>query len=285
MPQLSVLMPVRNGAATVATAVHSTLRAMPKDAELVVWDDASTDATAELARSSGDHRVTVIQSAQSRGPGGAMQRLIDATDSEFIARMDADDVSLPWRFLVQLPAIRSGRCDYIFSPVVSFRTRPLHLRPELPLRIDPDVMPLHLAVTNLLAQPAMTATRAAITEVGGYRAMLAEDYDLWLRAAARGQRLARGGLPTVAYRHHAGQVSASAGFQAHIDSDTQLYDSYCDFFESVFGVTIRRERLPDGRFRRLTSDKVLELVDARAAGVHGVQRIVLDRTTRRLRAQ
>ena len=76
MPELSVLMPVRNGAATIASAIGSTLRAMPKDAELVVCDDASDDETVELARSTGDHRVRVIGSSEPLGPGGAMQQLM-----------------------------------------------------------------------------------------------------------------------------------------------------------------------------------------------------------------
>jgi glycosyltransferase involved in cell wall biosynthesis len=284
VPELSVLMPVRNGAATIASAVGSTLRAMPKDAQLVVWDDASDDETAELARSTGDHRVTVIGSSKPLGPGGAMQRLMEATDSRYVARMDADDLSFPWRFVLQLKSLRSTQCDYTFSPVVSFRTRPTRLRPEIPLPIHPDVMPLHLAVTNLLAQPSMTATRAAIVEAGGYRAMLASDYDLWLRACARGQRLTRSTLPAVAYRHHAGQVSASAGYRLQIESNPDFHDSYREFFGRVFGVEVGRERTPDGRYRRLAAETVLDLVGARAAGIHGPQGLLLNRTLRHLRS-
>jgi glycosyltransferase involved in cell wall biosynthesis len=284
VPELSVLMPVRNGAATIASAVRSTLRAMPKDAELVVWDDASDDETAEIARSTGDHRVSVIDSPEPLGPGGAMQQLVEATDSRYVARMDADDVSFPWRFVLQLKSLRGGHCDYAFSPVVSFRTKPTRLRPEIPLPIHPDVMPLHLAVTNLLAQPSMTATRAAILEAGGYRAMLASDYDLWLRACARGQRLVRSALPAVAYRHHAGQVSASAGYRMQIDSNPDFHDSYREFFAAVFGVEVGRERRPDGRYPRLPAETVLDVVGDRAASIHGPQRLLLNRTLRHLRS-
>jgi glycosyltransferase involved in cell wall biosynthesis len=277
-------MPVRNGAATIASAIGSTLRAMPEDAELVVWDDASDDETIELARSTGDHRVRVIGSSEPLGPGGAMQQLMECTDSRYVARMDADDVSFPWRFVLQLKSLRSGHCDYTFSPVVSFRTRPTRLRPEIPLPIHPDVMPLHLAVTNLLAQPSMTATRVAIVEAGGYRAMLASDYDLWLRACARGQRLARSALPAVAYRHHAGQVSASAGYRAQIESNSYFHDSYREFFGSVFGVEVGQERTPDGRYRRLPAETVLDVIGARTPGIRGLQRLLLNRTLRHLRS-
>jgi hypothetical protein len=185
---------------------------------------------------------------------------------------------------VQLKALRSGRCDYSFSPVVSFRTSPTRLRPEVPLPISPDVMPLHLAVTNLLAQPSMTASRQAIIAAGGYRAMLASDYDLWLRACARGQRLARSSVPAVAYRHHSGQVSASAGYRVQIESNPDLHDSYREFFASLFGVEVGRERAPDGRYLRLPPETVLDVVGARAAGIHGLQRLLLNRTLRHLRA-
>lgn len=285
MPELSVLMPVRDGAATVSLAVRSTLRAMPRDAELVLWNDASDDETAALARSTGDRRVRILESPESVGPGAAMQRLIEATDSTYIARMDADDVCFPWRYAVQLRALRNGFCDYSFSTVVAFRTGPTRVRPELPLSIHPDVMPLHLAMTNLISQPSMTARRTSIIAAGGYRAMLASDYDLWLRACARGQRLARSGVATIGYRHHASQVSASSGYRHQIESNPDLHDSYREFFANVFGVDVGRERRADGRFRRLPPDRVLELVSARASRVRGLQRVALDRTLRRLRAR
>lgn len=281
MPELSVLMPVRNGASTIALALRSTLRAMPWDAELVVWDDASDDGTAELASATGDRRVTVIRSSASAGPGGAMQALIDATDSRYVARMDADDVSFPWRFATT-GLLKRDQCDYVFTPVVSFRTRPVRLRPEIPLPIRPEVMPLHLALTNLLAQPAMTATRTAIIAAGGYRAMLASDYDLWLRACARRQRLIRTSIPAVGYRHHSAQVSASAGYRRQIDSNAQMHDSYRSFFLNVFDVDVGEERLADGRYRKLPEERVLELVVARSSSVRGLQRVLLDRTLRRV---
>lgn len=101
MPRLSVLMPVYNSAATLPAAVKSTLRALPEDSELVILDDGSTDRTLALAQGFTDQRVRVL-SQSNAGVAAALNALLSASDSEFIARMDADDIVLPGRFGRQL---------------------------------------------------------------------------------------------------------------------------------------------------------------------------------------
>lgn len=239
MPRLSVLIPVRNAASTVDLAVRSTLRAMPRDAEAVVWDDASDDGTLEALARIDDSRLRVMHAAEPRGPGGALRELAAATDSEFVARMDGDDVCLPWRFGAQLPRLQRGDCDLAFSSAVVFRTRPLRLRPTRPSTIRPSAMPVHLAVTNLLCHPSLTASRAALERTGGYRAVPAEDYDLWLRSTAAGLRLLRQATPVVGYRHHGGQVSAAAGYADRVRADPMLLAAYREMLDAALGIDAR----------------------------------------------
>lgn len=237
MPRLSVHMPVYNGEATVAAALRSTLRAMPKDAELVVWNDGSTDRTIDVIAGVEDRRVRVIESATNVGPGAAARELCARTDSALVARMDADDFCLPGRFRLQLGHMRTGRIDILFSPVVRFSTAPLRVKPSMPLAISANGMPLHLAVMCKVTHPTMMATRDAISSAGGYRAVLAEDYDLWLRACTAGLRVARMAAPTVAYRRHAGQTSFADGYQAAAQSEPELAASYRRFAHQVLGVS------------------------------------------------
>lgn len=279
MPEVSVLMPVRNVEATVGLAVASTLRAMPRDAELVIWDDASTDSTRRVLAEIDDRRLRVIGEGERIGPGAALRALADATDSRFVARMDGDDVCLPGRFRRQLAILRRGGVDFLFSSTVSFRSEPLRLRPTLPARITAEAVPLHLLVTNLLCHPSMTATRDSLDRAGGYRSTPAEDYDLWLRAASRGARMMRGAVPVVAYRHHSGQVSSAAGFTRAAFLDPALQANYRALLLSELGLE-SPHALASPETVSWRSTVLRPALVERAQGLDRMQRRLVERTLR-----
>lgn len=262
VPRLSVLIPARNASATVGSALRSTLRALPDDAEIVVLDDASTDDTAAAVSGLGDPRIRLISSDVNLGVAGGLARLLDETSSEFVARMDADDVCLPGRFRIQSAAISRG-ADLIFSTFQAFGSDqreprlPLLHRPALPVTYDAEASRLAL----LLFCPAhstLLARRSTLVEAGGYRAAATEDYDLWLRVAARGGRIVRLGRPTILLRASPGQVTAQDGWTERVASDPMIADSYAGLVESVWAtretpwlseLSMMRSRplTPDGR--------------------------------------
>ena len=286
MPELSVLMPVRDAQATVGAAVSSTLRAMPRDAELVVWDDGSTDGTASAVERAGDRRVRVLRSDRPLGVGAALRALTDRTDSRLVARMDADDLCLPWRFAVQAAALRGARSGILFSSVVRFRTSPLRVSPSAPVGIATAALPLHLAVMCVVMHPTMLATRRAIETAGGYRDVLAEDYDLWLRAAARGVPMRRLAVPTLAYRRHGGQVSLSGEYSARVAVDEGLAQSYRDFARATLDLdtTWVPARGADSPESAAAGRELRRRLEARSADLPVWQRTLLERTMRRLPA-
>ncbi|MGO1319451.1 MAG: glycosyltransferase family 2 protein, partial [Galactobacter sp.] len=165
MPRLSVLMPAFNAQATVLPAVRSTLRALPRDAELVVLDDGSTDDTARVLSQLGDRRLRVLSRAND-GVASGLNLLLQETDSDYIARMDADDLVLPGRFRRQLAAARDG-ADAVFTTVVTWNQH--KLTPPRPSAILPQDFGLHLLLTNPVAHSTLLARREAVDRVGGYR--------------------------------------------------------------------------------------------------------------------
>jgi len=232
MPRLSVLMPVRNGERFLRRAVSSVLRSMPKDSELAICDDGSSDRTPNiLAELAVDRRVRVLRTA-GVGVSAALNKLIAATESEFVARMDADDVCLPWRFSLQLGALETA--DVVFSSVIFTSEDGWPQRPDRPGRITPEAVPLHLLMGNVLVHPTMTARRAALNAGQFYRATSAEDFDLWLRLAGSGYRLLRLATPALLYRRHPAQVSKS-GAWLNAASDPMLDESYAALLLSELG--------------------------------------------------
>ena len=102
-------MPVYNGARYVAEAIDSILAQTFSDFEFIIVDDGSTDRSLKIIRNyeKRDARIKVI-SRPNTGIVGALNDALAAAESEFIARMDADDVALPDRFQAQLDYVRNN---------------------------------------------------------------------------------------------------------------------------------------------------------------------------------
>lgn len=88
----SVIIPCRDAERTVADAVASALRQSEQPLEVLVVDDASSDASASVARKAG---ARVLVNASRRNAGGARNAGIDATSGELLAFLDADAVAAP----------------------------------------------------------------------------------------------------------------------------------------------------------------------------------------------
>lgn len=249
MPRLVVAMPARNAQDTIDLALSSTIRALPKDALIVVWNDGSTDGTSGIAHRYVSNKVMVLDSAVGVGGGKARMEIIRRTDSEFIANMDADDFCLPWRFRLQQE--HSKRVDVSFTTTFKFTGNPLLLRPPRPISYRPSETAIALSLYNPLPHPTMYARRSTLAAVGGYRDLrTAQDYDLWLRVAAAGGRLGRLACPTVAYRQSASQVTRQVGYAEGIRSNPLIRQSYTDLLEFIQpgtrGRLVNHENLDDG---------------------------------------
>lgn len=227
-------MPARNAAATVDVALRSTLRALPADAEIVVLDDASTDATVDVICRIGDPRIRVIAGEVNVGVATALNRLLAETQSEVVARMDADDVTLPGRFRRQAAALDRG-AELVFASFQRFGAGVGLARPPAPVTYGPEAA-RHALLLYCFAHSTLYARRASLEDVGGYRAHVAtEDYDLWLRAAAAGARIVRLGVPAILLRASAGQLTAQAGWTERIADDPDIADAYASLVERMWG--------------------------------------------------
>lgn len=238
MPRLSVHMPAYNAESTIRLAIESVLRDIPADAELVVLDDVSTDGTAQVVASITDSRLRMINGTHE-GVGRASQALLDSSDSEYIARMDSDDVWFRGRARRQLSAVLSG-ADAVFASAVLWRERrPLSF--TAPTRISSRAFPFHLLLTNPVTHSTLFARRSAIEDAGGYRPFrTTEDYDLYLRLAEQGSALRRLALPGVAYRVHANQITAGADWRRESWRNPQIAEVFSSLAESLLGVPAQR---------------------------------------------
>lgn len=209
MPKLSILMPVKNAELYIRRAVASTLRAMPADSELLVLDDGSEDTTPAILEELQTRNLRILHRDRSVGVASGLNVLLSQSDSEFVARMDGDDVCLPWRFVLQMRAIRGN--DAIFGGALGITQSGIPSRPTLPGRISPTAMAYHLALSSFLVHPTALFRRCVLPETA-YRDVPAEDFDLWLRLVGEGRRLAQVATPLIMMRRHAGQTTRSAAW-------------------------------------------------------------------------
>src|SRR4051794_35917348 len=101
MPQVSVIIPVRNARPYVEAAVQSVFAQAGVDLEVVVVDDGSTDGSADLVRDLSDRRIRMVPGPR-QGISAAMNAGLEAARGESVCRCDADDLYPPGRLVRQV---------------------------------------------------------------------------------------------------------------------------------------------------------------------------------------
>src|SRR4051812_6980517 len=121
MPRLSVLLPCRDGARTLGMALASVLAQTFADFEVLLLDDGSTDDSLRITRSFGDSRIRILSDGEHHGLVRRLNQGVRAAAGEYIARMDADDVSFPTRFARQVEFLDAHpRVDLLGCRAVAF---------------------------------------------------------------------------------------------------------------------------------------------------------------------
>lgn len=215
MPELSVLMPVRDGARWLEEAVGSVLAQNFRDFELIVVDDGSSDATPSLLAdfAARDSRIVVIRQPPS-GVVAALNAGLAAARAPLVARLDADDVAEPERFAEQIDTLRRDPMLVLlgsWAKDIDANGRITGMRrPET----DPDDLERRLETGNPMIHPSVMFRTAAARAVGGYRIAFAaaEDFDLWLRLLVHG-RIANLPRELIRYRVHHESITAKQPLQ------------------------------------------------------------------------
>src|SRR5690606_27940814 len=111
-PLLSVLMPAFNCEKYVGQAIESILNQTYDNFEFIIINDGSTDDTEKVILSFSDSRIRYIKNTYNLGLIETLNKGIQLSKGEFIARMDADDISYPERFRIQIEFLNNNS-DYV----------------------------------------------------------------------------------------------------------------------------------------------------------------------------
>jgi glycosyltransferase involved in cell wall biosynthesis len=181
-PYISVLMPVYNGKRFLCEAIESVLEQTFADFEFIIIDDGSTDNSLEIVNSFRDERIRVIAS-NHKGFVLQLNSGLSIAQAEIIARMDADDISLPERFYLQYHYLKEhptvGVVSSSFQLIDQYGTRgAIKWLPAGDEQIR-NMIPVFCPISH----GASMFRRTVVLAHGGYdeRYFPNEDYELWLR--------------------------------------------------------------------------------------------------------
>jgi len=211
-PRLAIIIPALNEEQSIGDVIDAIPRRL--DPDIVVVDNGSTDATAEIARSRGARVVTEIH----RGYGAAcLAGLAALRDADIVAFLDADFSDDPALLPQLIAPIAAGRADFVIG------SRMLGER-------EPGALPIHSRFGNWLAAMILTHLyRQPTTDLGPFRAIRRTALDR-LHMADRGfgwtmemqAKAARLRLPTievpVPYRKRIGRSKITGSLKASIQA-------------------------------------------------------------------
>lgn len=229
-PMVSVVMPVYNASAYLREAIESILSQTLTSLELIIVDDNSTDDSAAVVEPylNADRRVRLLRHQQNLGNYPARNAGMAIAQGQFVAVMDADDISLPRRLEQQVDFLRrhpdhvmigsrvllvdSERDPIAPGTAVNSPIGPLADLPTTHDAIDAALMNCRWAVVH----PTVMMRRSAVEASGGYceTYRTCADHDLYLRLAEIG-RIANLPQTLLHYRQHYRSLTRVQGDQMH----------------------------------------------------------------------
>lgn len=208
MPKISVVMPVYNGEKYLRESIDSILNQTYSDFEFIIINDASKDSTEEIIKSYDDVRIVYAKNEQNLGVAGTLNRGLAIAKGEYIARMDADDISMPQRFEKQVKLLDKhkdiGVCGsniILFGEDITERTF-IYSKTDAQIRVD-------MMFNSAFAHPVVMIRHNILTQNNikydiSYEK--AEDYKMWhdILKYCKGYNFQE---PLLKYRYHNAQVT------------------------------------------------------------------------------
>jgi glycosyltransferase involved in cell wall biosynthesis len=204
--RLTVLLPVFNGMPFLPGAVESILSQTFTDFTLIIIDDGSTDGSGDYLSTLRDTRIVLI-SQTNQGIGASLNRGLKMCRSEYVARMDADDISMADRFASQVEYLDAHPDVVILGTQIEFLVGTVSQR-ALHAPLDHEEIEARLMKGRAgLCHPSLMFRTAAAIACGGYPAgRFGEDFDFFLRMCEQG-RTANLDRVLFQYRLQAAQIS------------------------------------------------------------------------------
>lgn len=192
MARISVLIGIYNCESTLVEALDSLYNQTYKDFKIILCDDGSVDNTYRVAKdyATKHDNIILVKNEKNMGLNYTLNHCLEYADTEYLARMDGDDISLPNRFEKEIKFLdEHSEYAVVSGPMIYFDDKG-------DFRIGKgrgEIKKEHfIHGTPICHAPCMARTEV-IKSVGGYtvddRLLRVEDYHLWFKVFAEGYKL------------------------------------------------------------------------------------------------
>lgn len=219
-PDISVIMSVYNGEAYLEEAIESIINQTFKNWELIVINDCSTDSTPEIlsSLSNKDERIKVHTNEVNLRLPTSLNKAISLSSGKYIARMDADDISLPnrlekqYRFMEENSDVALSSCRFMTVK------NGVYMSGGAGGRCDHSALSAMLLVANPILHPGVIA-KAEVMKSFNYDTTLTctEDLELWTRMVMEGQKIEILPECLLIYRLHDKQITSTTLERQHTE--------------------------------------------------------------------
>ena len=185
--KISVVMAVYNGEKYLRAAIDSILHQTCPNFEFIIIDDCSTDNTANILKSYTDHRIQVVRNEKNLRLPASLNKGLKIARGKYIARMDADDISMPDRFEKQVKYLEAhqdvaviGGSFQVFNEI----GENLYINKAY----CDEMLDKYYLLPSPIGHPTAMLRQSMTVDEGFFydeKYTSAQDYDLWLRIAKK----------------------------------------------------------------------------------------------------
>ena len=183
---ISVLLPAYNEEEFIAEAVQSILDQSHIDFELIIINDGSTDNTPKILESFNDNRIIIINNEKNYGLSKSLNIGVAKSNGEFIARMDANDIAYPSRFVEQYNFFSNHpKAVAVFCPVEKINKDGVSLNRVEGKYIPSEELQAYLFYKCCFFHSSVLMRKEFLPIPLYNESNAAEDYELWVRLASK----------------------------------------------------------------------------------------------------
>ncbi len=239
-PKISVVMSSYNAEKSLSLCLDSILNQTFTNFEFIICDDGSTDGTFHILKSYSniDKRIVLLSNEKNEGLAFSLNKCIDASNSNIICRMDADDFSAPNRLEEQFNYFKKYKYDLLGTNCFVFRDFYHFQEAKAKFSINKT----DIYSKNQFFHPSIMMRKELFYKVGKFTnfkfTKKSQDYDLWLKLFTKVKHLKAGNFQKPLYFYQLPKKSRNLREYLFVSyliiRSVILYSNFKDFFYIIF---------------------------------------------------